>query len=364
VHYQLQRIWEDLLGVAPIGMRDDFFALGGHSLLAARMVDRIEQVCGEKLPLTTLFSGATIEHLADAISRARETHVGEDPDARATVVTVQAGGALRPFFFVHGDKHGGGLYCLNLAQGLDPDQPFYSLDPYRFEGLRIPPTLEAMAAAHIEAMRAVQPEGPYLLGGWCNGGLLAYEMGRQLHAAGHLVDLLVAFDMAMPYAHRSVRKIMSRLGRLIGWGEDRQADWFLRYLYVRIPSFRKKVQESPEAQSTARAGARGTRWPIGAGARAMAAKAFPSVAALRSNWFGIYRWVAAAYAPGSYPGKLTLFWSSEADARLVDWRALSEAREVEDHVVPGVHMMYGNENLPLLARQLSTCISQARAAER
>jgi aspartate racemase len=364
VHYQLQRIWQDLLGVAPIGMRDDFFALGGHSLLAARMMDRIEQTCGEKLPLATLFSGATIEHLADAIRRARETRAGDDPDVRATVVTVQAGGPLRPFFFVHGDKHGGGLYCLSLAQGLDPDQPFYSLDPYRFEGLPVPPTLEAMAAAHIGAMRAVQPEGPYLLGGWCNGGLLAYEMGRQLQQAGQRVDLLVAFDMATPYAHRSVRKITSRLGRLIGWGEDRQVDWFLRYLYARIPSFRKKVQEWRQAQPPARAGTRRTRGPIGEGAGGMAAHLFPSVAALRSNWFGIYRWVAASYAPGSYPGKLTLFWSSEADAHQVDWRALSGAREVEDHVVVGTHMMYGNENLHILARQLGTCISRAQAAER
>jgi len=283
--------------------------------------------------------------------------------AADTVVTVRAGGPLRPFFFVHGDKHGGGLYCLNLAGGLDPDQPFYSLDPYRFEGLRIPPTFEAMAAAHIEAMRAVQPEGPYLLGGWCNGGLLAYEMARQLHAAGHLVDLLVAFDMGTPYGHRSVRKIFSRLGRLIGWGEDRQVDWFLRYLYVRIPSFRKKVQEWSQAQPQARAGARRTHWPIGEGARKRAAHLFPSVAALRSNWFGIYRWVAAGYAPASYPGKLTFFWSSEADALQVDWRALSGAREVEDHVVPGTHMMYGNENLHILARQLGTCISRAQAAE-
>ena len=350
VHYQLQRIWEDLLGVKPIGMRDNFFALGGHSLLAARMVDRIEQTCGEKLPLATFFAGATIADLADALGRARETLGQEDPNVRARVFTVQAGGDGRPFFFVHGDQNGGGLYCLKLAEGMSKDQPFYALEPYRFEGLSVPPTLEAMAAAHIQAVQKVQPQGPYLLGGWCNGGLLAYEMARQLHAAGQSVDLLAAIDMATPYSHRAVRKIISRIGHLIGYGQDKQVDWFLRYLYVRIPSFRNKIQEVTDPQAARRTGTKRTAL-------------LPSVEALRSNWFGIYRWIAAGYAPGSYPGKLTFFWSSEADSRLIDWHTLSGTREVEDHFFPGTHMMYGNENLHLLAEGLHACITKAQARQ-
>src|SRR5205807_2008150 len=87
-----------------------------------------------------------------------------------------------------------GFYCYQLARALGPEQPFHALEPYRFEGLPAPPPFEELAAAHLRAVRAVQPAGPYRLGGWCNGGLLAYEMARQLHAAGEEVDRLVLMD--------------------------------------------------------------------------------------------------------------------------------------------------------------------------
>src|SRR5216684_2215700 len=99
-------------------------------------------------------------------------------DSRAPLVTVQVGGSRRPFFYLHGEWGGGALYCLELARYLGPDQPFYLLEPYKFDGLSILPTFEAVAAAHLKTLRAVQPEGPYLLGGFCNGGLIAYEMAR------------------------------------------------------------------------------------------------------------------------------------------------------------------------------------------
>src|SRR5436309_3634175 len=104
--------------------------------------------------------------------------------ARARTVEVQVGGSKRPFFFLHGDWKGTAFFCFPLARELGADQPFYALEPYQFDGLAVPPTVETMAAAHIQSMRDVQPEGPYLLGGWCNGGLVAYEMARQLQAAG------------------------------------------------------------------------------------------------------------------------------------------------------------------------------------
>ena len=358
VHYELQQIWEELLDVKPIGIRDDFFSLGGHSLLAARMIDRIEQVCGKKLPLATLFAGATIENLADALLKDGNTHKNEDSDSRVKVVNVQVGGSKRPFFFLHGDWHGGGLYCLNLAASLSKDQPFYTLEPYRFEGLPIPPTLESMAAAHIEAMRAVQPEGPYLLGGWCNGGLIAYEMARQLYAAGQAVDLLVAMDIATPYSHRLIRKIISRIGDLIGLGQDKQVDLFLRYIYLRIPSFRKRTTESAGLKTAKQTERKNSK--IGF-ALSKFKSIFPAVEDLRYNWFGIYRWVAAGYTPGRYPGKLTLFWSNETGPRSIDWRKLSGAKEVEDHIFPGTHVMYGNESLPVVAEGLNTCLIAAQA---
>src|SRR2546421_10220943 len=152
------------------------------------------------------------------------------PHERA--VMIQAGeGSKRPFFFLHGHWKGTAFFCFPLARELGSDQPFYALEPYQFDGLSVPPTVETMAAAHIKSMRSVQPQGPYLLGGWCNGGLVAYEMARQLHAEGQRVDLLVLMDpgfLVYPARLRLLRTLMSRVGDLLGLGRDKQLDWFLR----------------------------------------------------------------------------------------------------------------------------------------
>src|SRR5438046_3278063 len=133
LHHQLVQIWEELLGVRPIGITDDFFEVGGDSLLAVRLFERMAQVCGKKLPLSSLFAGASIEHLAMALQGETKT------DSRAPLVVVQAGGSRRPFFFLHGQWEDGALYSLELARALGPDQPFYLLEPYKFEGLAVPP---------------------------------------------------------------------------------------------------------------------------------------------------------------------------------------------------------------------------------
>src|SRR4029453_6803059 len=155
IEHKLVQIWEELLGVRPIGLRDSFFELGGHSLLAARMMHQVEQVCGQKLPLATLLAGPTIEHLAKALIQQRV----EETDS--LLVQLQAGGAKPPLFFLHGDLAGGGVYCLNLARALGEDQPFYVLTPHGLDGGPVPPTIEEIAASFIEIIRAVQPKGPY-----------------------------------------------------------------------------------------------------------------------------------------------------------------------------------------------------------
>src|SRR5581483_10742857 len=114
----------------PIGIKDDFFSLGGDSLLAVRLFDRIAQECGKKLPLSTFFAGATIEHIAQVLTK--ET---KKTDGRAPLTVVQTGGSRPPFFYLHGEWKGGGLYSRELARYQGPDQPFYLLEPYKFEGL-------------------------------------------------------------------------------------------------------------------------------------------------------------------------------------------------------------------------------------
>src|SRR5215469_4642198 len=152
------------------------------------------------------------------------------------VIAVQTGGSKRPFFFLHGQwEEGKAFFCYPLAHGLGADQPFYVLEPYKFDGLAYPPAIETIAAAHLESLRAVQPEGPYLLGGWCNGGLLAYEMARQLHAEKQEVDLLLLMDpveLVYPTHLRLLHAVISGTGNLLRIGQDKQLDWFLRLRHL------------------------------------------------------------------------------------------------------------------------------------
>jgi hypothetical protein len=130
------------------------------------------------------------------------TQVPQEETSGPRVVPLQKG-SKRPFFFLHGQWESMAFYCFPLAQGLGSDQPFYVVEPFTFEHQPVPPAFTEIAATHIKAMRAVQPEGPYLLGGWCNGALMAYEIARQLQEAGQQVDLLVLMNsMALDYPLR------------------------------------------------------------------------------------------------------------------------------------------------------------------
>ena len=181
----IAQVWEELLGVKPIGIRDNFFELGGHSLLAISMLDRMERLFGRKIPVAALFAEPTIQTLSLALWNA------ERNEAVSPLVEVQRGANRRPFFFLHGDFNGGGFYCHNPRGTSAPTSPSTRSIPTAWPGREIPATIEAMAAEYLELVPARQPEGPYLLGGHCNGALVAFEMARRLHAAGQKVDLLV-----------------------------------------------------------------------------------------------------------------------------------------------------------------------------
>ena len=345
LHRQLARIWEELLDVQPIGIRDNFFDLGGNSLLAARLIERMEQIYGKKIPFSAFFEGATIEHLAGVLLE------GEHTTFQSPVVTVQAGGSRRPFFFLHGDWIHEALWCLNIARDLGPDQPFYALPPYRFESQRATLTFSEMAAAHVQSMRAVQPEGPYLLGGFCNGGLVAYEMAQQLRAAGESVDLLVLIDpYVSPAHHRLLGRFINRSGDLLGIRPVQQLYWFVRIhlLYQRIQQLR-------------RGGLRGI-------VRGLAT--FPTSEELRDDWAGWFGWMLAGYTPRPYPGKVTIFWSSEepvdepnalgVSQRIAVWQKFVQAAETETRMIPGTRSSCRTKHVHALAAHLGECLLKAQ----
>ncbi|HEX5890018.1 MAG TPA: alpha/beta fold hydrolase, partial [Pyrinomonadaceae bacterium] len=184
---QLAHIWEELLHVKP-GVRDDFFELGGHSLLLLSLLARVERITGKKLRVASVLSAPTIESLAMLL---RDE---VDPSA-SPLVAMQPQGSLPPLFFVH--PAGGSVAgYFALARALGTERPFYALEGVQrdSEGRAV----EAMAASYVEVIRTVQPGGPYLLGGWSTGGVVAFEMARQLHASGADVGRVVLLDSVAP----------------------------------------------------------------------------------------------------------------------------------------------------------------------
>ncbi|HVR95699.1 MAG TPA: non-ribosomal peptide synthase/polyketide synthase [Thermoanaerobaculia bacterium] len=192
VERQLVRLWEQLLGRSPVGVRDNFFELGGHSLLAVRLMARIEEQFGRALPLIELFRSGTIEDLAAVL----QSQPGDALPSAA--VPLRRTGSLPPFFCVH--PAGGSVLCYeNLSHHLEADRPFYGLQSRGVDSDETPfERVEDMAAWYIDAVRRIQPHGPYHLGGWSFGGLLAFEMAQQLLAAGEEVATLALFDTHAP----------------------------------------------------------------------------------------------------------------------------------------------------------------------
>ena len=346
-HHQLSTIWEELLDVRPIGISDNFFYLGGHSLLAARMLDRIEHVFERRIALSTLFSGPTIAQLAEALEQQGKSH------ARTSILPVQAGGSRRPFFFLHGDWTGGAFYCFALARALGPDQPFYALEPCKFGGLQSLPSLEAVVAAHMEALRAIQPQGPYLLGGFCNGGVLAYEMARQLQEVGERIDFLALIDPSAPVRFKAMHAIGKRMSKLPGLRVDMQAQLFLRVRHAFRHVYRTLRPSGRRVQDFGKLLAIDSRLE----------RMFPPVEALYNDYIGVFNWVVLRHETGVYPGKITFYWPSEEPFGKKRWLAVIKAKageEIEHHIVPGTHRSCVTEHVQDLAAYLSSCMSRVQ----
>jgi FkbH-like protein len=185
---QLCELWQNVLRIERVGIQDDFFELDGTSLLAVRLMAEIEKAMGRKLPLVTLFQAPTIEQLAKALA----------PDKRecsqSLLVPIQPNGTRPPLFLVHGA--GGDVLWgyANLAAYLGQDQPIYGIKSRGQAGLPEFSDLKEMAGCYINELRSLQPAGPYLLGGYCFGGNVAYEMARQLRARGESVALVLLLD--------------------------------------------------------------------------------------------------------------------------------------------------------------------------
>ncbi|NJK36320.1 MAG: amino acid adenylation domain-containing protein [Oscillatoriales cyanobacterium RM2_1_1] len=189
---QLVRIWQDLLNVNPVSIKDNFFELGGHSLLAIQLLGKIQQHLNCSLALTNLLTHPTVEALANLLKNSPHSM------ANSPLVSIQPQGQQEPFFCIH--PAGGHVLCyVNLARYLGNSQPFYGLQAQGFAaGEIVLETVEAMANLYVNAIRQFKPEGPYQIGGWSFGGVVAYEVAQQLAQQGQTVSHLAILDSYVP----------------------------------------------------------------------------------------------------------------------------------------------------------------------
>jgi amino acid adenylation domain-containing protein len=347
---QLIDVWERVLAVRPVGIRDDFFDLGGSSLLALEMADEVARLLGLKVPLTAMLECSTVEHLAEVIQ-------GKSEGLAEPVGRVQAGGSLPPLFFLHGDYLSGGFFCTELARRLGPDQPFFALPPFGLRGEPIPDSYEAMAELHLAALRTVQPAGPYRLGGVCNGGLVALEMARRLLAAGERVDRLCLIGATAMNVRWKLSLSPIATG---GW-------WMRRQSPERFDDFLAFVHHWDSLGRSARA--RLLLGRVRKTARRLAARSRPprmggtgspppsALSELRARTREVYRRLDRDYTPAAYPGCVTVLWPAEDIERFRAARWWSKvARQVNFRFVPGSHATSLTRHVDALAHEIRRCL--------
>ena len=191
---QVTTIWEQVLGVSGAGIHDGFFEQGGQSLLAVQLMARIKDRFACRIPLASFLRSPTVEQLALLIKQSSSTA----SKVESPLVPLQPEGDGRPLFLVPG-VGGNVIYFRDLALLVGPGLPVYGLQAKGLDGKSEPlDDVQAMAAHYLRAVRTIQPQGPYRLGGHSFGAFVALEMTRQLHASGERVERLVVLDQPVP----------------------------------------------------------------------------------------------------------------------------------------------------------------------
>ena len=196
IEKQLVILWEEVIGVHPIGIHDDFFEIGGHSLIAVKLLSKIQKEIGTKITLPDIFQSLTIANLASRI-KDESLHSSKF----SSLVCIQSGSVnkvLPPLFFIH--VLGIGLkYCRPIAKYLGQDRPIYGLSIQLLDKRpKIGNSVEDLAQFYISEVKHVYPAGPYLFAGFSFGSLVAFEMARQMRVRGEDVRLVALFDTILP----------------------------------------------------------------------------------------------------------------------------------------------------------------------
>lgn len=337
-------LFEKVLNRRPIGVDASFFELGGDSLQALELIVAIERAIGRSVPLETLFQSSTVEGLA------RILHDPNAPSATSALVPLQPHGSRPPLFLIHttpGDVLGYG----NLVFHFDPDQPCYGIQS---RGLVRPEetddSIERMASFYIEQIRTVQPTGPYYLGGWCYGGIVAVEMAHQLLQENQTIALLALFEtLAPPPPWRVTEYYRRRLRCFFRMPARRWATYFKQKLKY-LADF--KIGTATRFQR------------LGWGdADASGAIDYSKLAQLQHVYEQNLK-ALKRYRSWPYPGRVSLFNAEHLDEGMIPdryygWYGLAE--QIEIHTVPGTHdSMLAEPHVAVLAQKLDAVLRRTQ----
>ncbi|MGA8595614.1 MAG: non-ribosomal peptide synthetase, partial [Bryobacteraceae bacterium] len=339
---------KQLLRVPDVSLDDDFFRLGGDSLLAARFFSRIESRFGKKLPLATMLEARSVRSLAQVI---RDNNW---VPPWSSLVPLKTSGARPPLFLVH-PIGGNVLTYSGLAEGLPADQPLYALQAAGLDGESpAASSLEEMASHYLRAIRTRQEEGPYYLGGFSAGGIVALEMARQLERAGDRVALLAVFEAIIDPPLRSLlhdNQLLESYRRLA-----RIAEWNLNYLKrTGFTDFIQKKFRNLKMNGRIAAFEALTRLSSRTGARWAVPSPLPPEEA--------FLYAISKYEPGAFTGYTVLFKTQDSDLYSADpmlgWKAIATG-DLEIHQVPGDHdTMLRSPQLELVVEQVAKVLAKA-----
>ncbi|MDV2998930.1 MAG: Linear gramicidin synthase subunit B [Chroococcopsis gigantea SAG 12.99] len=346
---KLVKIWSEFLPVKEIGIEDNFFELGGHSLLAVKIVMKIEEIFGRKMPLRYLFQYPTIAQLATILETENADFI-----TSKSIFPIQTKGSKPPLFLIH--VLGRGLnFCRPLASHLGSEQPVYGLNAQIIDReFTFSNSVEDWAAHYIEEMRKVQPRGPYLLGGISFGGLIAYEMAQQLQSQGEKVALLVLFDTVISSARKKLQAD-ERLSK--HWSNLRETgfDYFWNKLLAKIQGIFLKIKENLTAVFNM------TYFKIALKLNIPLPDGIQDFIFARENFLGYLR-----YSPSVYSGSVNIFCAGTRSHSvsysldpLLGWGPYVNGK-LEMYPIPSTHLGILQEpEVQIVAEKLTALIEEA-----
>jgi len=339
IDMMLTHIWEDVLKRRPILGDDNFFDIGGHSLLGARLLARVEKAFNQRFGLIDFFEAPTIRQMAELL-RKRQARIRS-----SQVIPVQSHGERAPLFVL-------GLMPLfrPLLLRMADDQPLFGVSAPDLGIKEIEPCFENISASYVETLREQRPQGPYVIAGWCRDGVVAYEMARQLSAAGDQVPLIVLFDTFNPRIQES----------------ENWARWTARLAFHLNNLAEIRVQKIPaycaERLRSMLARAKQFIWRAAYKFRLFGDR---RVDHITRDWTRLMTLALSAYQPQPYEGRVLLIRPRErppgpqADCAY-GWRKLARNLEVLD--VPGNHTeMFREPNVGLMANYVESALREVNS---